>query len=416
MKGKTFVMRILKKVTALLMSVVLAGTLTACGGGRSKNAKKLDIDKEVSINIWYNDEKYMSYLEYIAEQFHSANEFVTVNPVLIDDNDILDAVYQGSVKNNDVADVYMMPSKDMEKAYLSGLIAENDRYTSSYSSKHFPVSAVNAACYGGKLYGYPVTFHTAVMVYNKRYVSAPENFEQIAEYMNSYQSKDTGEEVVMIAGWDADNFMINYAFGGSYTGTGGASGEEASTVEIQSEALKASMTQYAAMKDTFGIYGYEITEDYCVDLFGQNKLLYTIIETDRLAEINASGVEYGICKIPGAKTGFGTQSLSETTLAVVNPYSENIETAKAVAQAISYDYADLLEEYTGYISARNDVSDKKKRQEYQKLYEVYETSDIRAKYMGADEFYLRYAILLHQIWEGSDVNQAFDAFSQAVNR
>ena len=97
-------------------------------------------------------------------------------------------------------------------------------------------------------------------------------------------------------------------------------------------------------------------------------------------------------------------------------YSENIETAKAVAQAISYDYADLLEEYTGYISARNDVSDKKKRQEYQKLYEVYETSDIRAKYMGADEFYLRYAILLHQIWDGSDVNQAFDAFSQAVNR
>ena len=49
------------------------------------------------------------------------------------------------------------------------------------------------------------------------------------------------------------------------------------------------------------------------------------------------------------------------TLAMVNPYSENTDTAKAVAQAISYDYADLLEKDTGYISARTDVADKNKR-------------------------------------------------------
>ena len=63
----------------------------------------------------------------------------------------------------------------------------------------------------------------------------------------------------------------------------------------------------------------------------------------------------------GGKAGFGTQSLSDTTLAMVNPYSENTDTAKAVAQAISYDYADLLEKDTGYISARTDVADKIKR-------------------------------------------------------
>ena len=405
-------MGILKKAAALFMSVVLTVAFTGCGTKRNGNAKALDIDKEVSVCIWYNDESYTSYLEYIAEEFHKANEFITINTVLLEKGDILDAVYEGSISNDDVADVYLMPASDIQKAYLSGLISENDKYTSSYSTKHFPVSAINAACYGGKLYGYPVTFSTAVMVYNKKYVSEPETMEQIAEYINSYKLTDTEEKLTMIAGWASSDLMINYAFGGSYVDAGGDTGEE-NTAVIQEEALKASMTQYAALRKTFGLDKNRTQKDY-TDLFSQSKILYTIIESDNLSQINKSGVDYGICKIPGAKTGFGTQSLSETTLAAVNPYSENIETAKAVAQAISYDYADLLEEYTGYVSARNDVIKKKYREQYKKLYEVYAGSDIRAKYMGADEFYLRYDIMLNEVWEGADVNEAFDTFNQAV--
>ena len=394
------------------MSVVLTVSFTGCGTKRSGNAKALDIDKEVSVCIWYNDESYTSYLEYIAEEFHKANEFVTINTVLIEKGDILDAVYEGSISNDDVADVYLMPASDIQKAYLSGLISENDKYTSSYSTKHFPVSAINAACYGGKLYGYPVTFSAAVMVYNKKYVSEPETMEQIEEYINSYKVTDTEEKLTMIAGWDSSDLMINYAFGGSYVDAGGETGEE-NTAVIQEESLKASMTQYAALKKTFGLEKNRTQQDY-IDLFSQSKVLYTIIESDNLSQINKSGVDYGICNIPGAKTGFGTQSLSETTLAAVNPYSENIGTAKAVAQAISYDYADLLEEYTGHISARNDVTKKKYHEQYKKLYEVYAGSDIRAKYMGADEFYLRYDIMLNEVWEGTDVSDAFNTFNQAV--
>lgn len=405
-------MRILKKAAALFMSVVLTVSFTGCGTKRNGNAKALDIDKEVSVCIWYNDESYTSYLEYIAEEFHKANEFVTINTVLIEKGDILDAVYEGSISNDDVADVYLMPASDIQKAYLSGLISENDKYTSSYSTKHFPVSAINAACYGGKLYGYPVTFSAAVMVYNKKYVSEPETMEQIEEYINSYKVTDTEEKLTMIAGWDSSDLMINYAFGGSYVDAGGETGEE-NTAVIQEESLKASMTQYAALKKTFGLEKNRTQQDY-IDLFSQSKVLYTIIESDNLSQINKSGVDYGICNIPGAKTGFGTQSLSETTLAAVNPYSENIGTAKAVAQAISYDYADLLEEYTGHISARNDVTKKKYHEQYKKLYEVYAGSDIRAKYMGADEFYLRYDIMLNEVWEGTDVSDAFNTFNQAV--
>ena len=100
-------MKILKRVTAVLLTAVVAVSFTACGG-RSEHAKKLNIDTAVSINIWYQDDAYTSYLDYIAQQFHKANEFITVNPVKVEENNLLDAVYNGSIAQNNVADVYLM--------------------------------------------------------------------------------------------------------------------------------------------------------------------------------------------------------------------------------------------------------------------------------------------------------------------
>ena len=324
-------MKILKRVTAVLLTAVVAVSFTACGG-RSEHAKKLNIDTAVSINIWYQDDAYTSYLDYIAQQFHKANEFITVNPVKVEENNLLDAVYNGSIAQNNVADVYLMEASDMQRAYLMGLTAENDAYTQYYSQKHFPVTAVNAACYEGKLYGYPVTFHTAVMVYNKKYTTAPENFEQIEAFLNSYQVTDENKDVNMIVGWDTQDLWTNYAFGGSYVDNGGAQGEDAES-DVQTEALKAAMTEYAALQNTFGIV--DKTQEEYKQMFINNQLIYTILDSTQLADLNASGVDYGICAVPGAKTGFGTQSLSDTTLAMVNPYSENTDTAKAVAQAVT---------------------------------------------------------------------------------
>ena len=50
------------------------------------------------------------------------------------------------------------------------------------------------------------------------------------------------------------------------------------------------------------------------------------------------------------------------------------------------------------------------------LYQVYAQSDSYAKYIGADEFYVRYSILLHNIWKGEDLNESVDAFIKAVSR
>ena len=43
------------------------------------------------------------------------------------------------------------------------------------------------------------------MVYNKKYATAPENFEQIEAFLNSYQVTDENKDVNMIVGWDTQD-------------------------------------------------------------------------------------------------------------------------------------------------------------------------------------------------------------------
>ena len=299
-------MKQLKRAAAVFLAVCLIFSLAACGGVNiDKTAKKLHIEQAENIRVWYCDDRYTDYLNFVADRFHSANELVTIEPVLVDSDNYLENIYEESVRNGNVADVYLMEASDMQRAYLMGLTAENDAYTQYYSQKHFPVTAVNAACYEGKLYGYPVTFHTAVMVYNKKYATAPENFEQIEAFLNSYQVTDENKDVNMIVGWDTQDLWTNYAFGGSYVDNGGAQGEEAES-DVQTEALKAAMTEYAALQNTFGIV--DKTQEEYKQMFINNQLIYTILDSTQLADLNASGVDYGICAVPGAKTGFGTQS------------------------------------------------------------------------------------------------------------
>lgn len=49
----------------------------------------------------------------------------------VEENNLLDAVYNGSIAQNNVADVYLMEASDMQRAYLMGLTAEMMRIHST---------------------------------------------------------------------------------------------------------------------------------------------------------------------------------------------------------------------------------------------------------------------------------------------
>lgn len=161
-------MKIIKRLISVTMVCVMFISVTACGGtDRDEEARKLDIETPVTINVWYDNKDYERYLNTVASGLKAANNLITVNPVYIEAQDIIDTLYTETVRNNNAPDVYLMSAENSDKAYLLGLMLENDSYGDIYNEKIYGKAAIKSASYKGKLYGYPVSFDMPVMVYNK---------------------------------------------------------------------------------------------------------------------------------------------------------------------------------------------------------------------------------------------------------
>ena len=83
----------------------------------------------------------------------------------------------------------------MNKAYLLGLMLENDSYKDVYNDKVYGQAALIASSYNEKLYGYPVTFNMPVMVYNSKLAGAVDTFDEIKEYNDNYEVTEDNKSV-----------------------------------------------------------------------------------------------------------------------------------------------------------------------------------------------------------------------------
>lgn len=411
-------MKIIKRLISVTMVCVMLISVTACGvTDRDEEARKLDIETPVTINVWYDNKDYERYLNTVASGLKAANNLITVNPVYIEAQDIIDTLYTETVRNNNAPDVYLMSSENSDKAYLLGLMLENDSYGDIYNENIYGKAAIKSASYKGKLYGYPVSFDMPVMVYNKKYASSVDSYYEIKQISDNYQVTEENQNIKKVFDFDASDMLINYPYVGRYMNIGGDVSENADIFTIDELNFKRALKEYASLKNTFGIDRNESTHDSCLDEFTQNKLLYTIVNTSDLKKIDDSGVSYGIIPVPYLSEGLESVPMSITTLAVVNPYTSDISVAKTVARAISYDYAADMQALSGHVSARADLIKKGRKADntdYNMLHDIYSDSIVKAKYVGVQNIYTRYEILIHQIWDGKSVDDAYNEFHKGV--
>ena len=178
----------LRRFISMMLIVTMLTVFAGCGNkdDRTQAAKKLNLSGPITVNVWYNDSAYESYLEFVARQFKKSNELVTVKPVYIEADSYINYIYDESVRNNNACDIYFLTSEEMEKAYLSGLTSENDMYPEVYNENVYGKAAMTACSYGGKLYGYPVSFNTSFLVYNKKYAEAVDTIDQIRNISDNF--------------------------------------------------------------------------------------------------------------------------------------------------------------------------------------------------------------------------------------
>ncbi|MBR6303092.1 MAG: hypothetical protein IKR35_04505, partial [Lachnospiraceae bacterium] len=122
-----------------------------------------------TIYFWYSDEAMSDYINKAAVSFGDENN-VHVLPVLITNDNYLEAINEASIENNQLPDAYILGHESLEMAFLAGLAVPIDDPERKCNDNNFSQAALNAVKYNGRTVGYPLSYDTCALVYNEDYL------------------------------------------------------------------------------------------------------------------------------------------------------------------------------------------------------------------------------------------------------
>lgn len=385
-------------------------SMTACGAGEKEPVLSEDeIVEEITINFWHNNSKLQGYFEDCAKRYHSINSHITINVKCDEADSYIDDIYNESIRTNNSVDVFLLSSDNIQMAYLMGLLKENTEYKDIYTANNFGEAAIKASTYNNKLLGYPLTFETAFMVYNKKYIKKMNTFADITAFSDNFQHTEENDEVGQIIGWDVSEIELNYPLLGEYMQPGGENADDTTKTYLDDNKLIECINEYKKFYDSYGIERSTMTYESCLKQFTEGKLVSTIVRTNDLGAIVDSKINFGIEKVPDFNENLKTKALSTTFMLVVDPYTSHAKVAENVAKVFSYDYSDKLFELSKYPAARKGLNNQ--NPEFEELSNIYSKSALKARYIEIADYYLRMEIMLHQVWdEDLSVEEAYKQF------
>ena len=150
-----------KRILGFLFVIILFVTMVY--GHLTNHYSVTDTGKAISseqVILWYSDAGMSDYINSISLTYEKESG-VKVIPVLVSAVEMLDSIQNASVHEDNGPDIYIITNDSLEKAYLSGLAAEVQDKDMILNTTYYPMSALNAATYNGKILGYPLYFDTS---------------------------------------------------------------------------------------------------------------------------------------------------------------------------------------------------------------------------------------------------------------
>lgn len=372
--------------------------------------------EEITLNLWYTSSYMQDYFESAISKFTEANPNVNVVLKLCAESGYLENINADSIKRTNVVDIYMLPEEDLEQAYLAGLALEYNPQETVFTEDSFSKTALRAVTYKGKQVAYPLCFDSAFLVYNRAYTNkAPKTFDELLDFANNFEDSASGGVITQLERvlvWNVSDVKMNYQFLSSYFSIGGECGDDREVIDISNDNVIRGLEYYKSLNDFFALDRNTITDQSVVDYFVSGKAAFTITNTAGLTTLHTAGMDFGVCAMPDITSSLSAGALSTTETLVINPYSENVDMAKKLVQALAYDYADDFYIKTGYFPSRFNW-------EYDSsmvdgVYENYADSTSRPKIMNLGDFYVRLEILMHNVWDGGSVEELLPQFENYV--
>ena len=355
---------------AALVCAACAGLLLSCG----KSAAGTEENKLV---FWYDDAGYTDFFEQAAESYYKDTGKV-VEVKCREDAEYLNAVYDATIQQNGAPDAYLLSSDQLEEAYLYGLAAVNDAeacYLDTVADR-----AIEASTYRGRMYGYPLSFDTCVLVYQNGYFEQePESIQAIIDYAIE---NDPPENVQYLMEWDVNDPFYDFPF---VANSIRFLKEDVETmkVEYDQEMYDADLEFFQQILESFSLDAENISEDRVISDFLEGRTLCAILDNNSVSRLD--GTDYSMIGIPPLNETLASGSASITDLVLVNDFTDKKKEAADFAEYVTLTMAKELHTLGGYSSVK--LSENADEQE-KLFYEVYENSVPVPASQDAKEFWV----------------------------
>ena len=387
----------------------------ASTGNGQKNVKGTESESQAKVskrtlNLYYFNHDDYIYISSVIDKLKSEMPDVTINSYYQSSDDYIEKLVK--LNNTDsVADLYFLTENDIERAYLAGIMANNEDKKYSNASE-YGIGAVNACTYKGKLKAYPLYFNTQVLVYNDNFgIHLPSSYEELKDMTSSFEAKE-GMILEHILNWDISDMTINYSFVGAYLDTCGSNGDDSRSIQLNSDKAVNCAGYMRDLAAFFNINRENVTKDKVIESFAAGRSAFALINTDDLKKLNdaisaveGEKIDYTIAKVPTIdnENYKNVRPLSETVMIAVNPFSNDTSLSATVAQAFSEYAKDMSYETVGKIPAK--ITDEIGGVPCNAAYDMYNASQPHIKLMNVGDFYTRLDIAFHNICDNADVKE-----------
>ena len=309
--------------TTLLASLLMSGLASA---------EEITPEKGADLLIW-TDKTTVEYMEYAADSFNKEFgydvdfSFRGLAPIDSASRLIQDG---GSARVADVAEI--------EHDLLGRLVVAGGAMENLVSAERidstFMQNAISASKSEGVSYGFPVSFATTALFYNKDLLpKAPESFEEIIEFSKSFNNKQEHKYALL---WDIQNYYESRMFVTLYGAYEfGNNGTNAKDIGIDSEEAQKGLEAMKSLRVANSSNPIDMRNPQVRrGLFGEGKVGAIIDGPWAIQGYKDSGVNFGVVPMPKLE-GQQPRTFSTVRLAVVSSYTEYPRAAQLFADYLS---------------------------------------------------------------------------------
>lgn len=292
------------------------------------------------LRFWYDDASYDTYFMNMAANYYEETG-VVVEVNYIDAMDYVGEIYNVTMADGALPDVYLLSGEELEKAHLYGVAGENknaDDFIGSVAG-----NAVIASKCHDRMFGYPLSFNVCLLAYNNQYFeTAPESLQAIIDYSDD---NEPDENVQYLLEWDAYDPFFGFLFVSDSVrlNTEGVGVLEASYDKSRLEQsmlfLEESLASFSLPLDT-------VTEESVISDVINGVTLCAIVDSDSIKELGSSA--YDIVEFPRLSEELDAHSVALTDMILVNDYSEKMSEAGAFAKYLTLDNYASVWDMTGH--------------------------------------------------------------------